>query len=195
MNREQQVLEFNKLMNQPVSDDPRIVPLELRQLGIKLIFEELKELAEASGCRATFNELCMDAQEKLTDSEFLTDSEEVNVVEQLDGLCDVAYTTSWAANVFGHGKYFQHAFDEVCRSNNSKACDTEEDAIATKEHWESPDVKEGGGEHFIDKVAVDSSGPGTPVWRYVVKRKEDGKVRKSIKYTPANLKQFVSHLK
>ena len=184
MNREEKVAVFNKIMGQPVGIDPKSVPLKLRQLAIRLIFEELRELAEASGVKQTFVLLCNPVSEKgFTASE--VDGDVKDQVLQLDGLADVQYTLSWAVNVLGYPEVFQAAFEEACRSNDSKACTTPEEAEQTKAYWENENNPEAGGEHFIDPVVTDG------ITYYVVKRKSDEKVRKSISYSPANFAQFI----
>ncbi len=197
LTRENQVAVFNKLMNQPIGDNPKETSRKNLSLGIGLIFSELKELAEASGMVGTFKVLSTEAMGiKLSDEEkaklLSEDTGIVNEVLQLDGLVDVQYTTSWAVNVFGHSNYFSEAFTEGCRSNNSKACKTLEEADETKAYWENPENNEGGGEHFIETVTVNPPDDvlASSETYYVVKRKGDGKVRKAKNYSKANFRQF-----
>lgn len=183
MNREQQVEFFNKAMGQAMTDDHLSVPLKLRQLGIGLIFEELKELAISSGCEGTFNELSFNSLNKSlggwisstidTGSEAFRDKGTIDEVEQIDGLVDVQYTLSWCVNVFGHRSRFEKAYDEVCASNNSKACKTREEAEQTITYWED---KDGLPCHFEEVDGL-----------FVVKNNK-GKVKKSINYIPTNYK-------
>lgn len=208
MNREQRVEKFNKLMSQQIGTNPQSVPLNLRQLGINLIFEELAETASASGAEETFLKLCLNFIDKKlpgfkkmsmkqeTDklsienvfniellSNKIQDSvsgDGVDPVLQLDGLCDVQYTLSWAINVYGQKAHFEPAFIETCRSNDSKACTSIEEAEQTKAHWEAKD----GDQRYVEPNNVDG------VTYYIVKRKSDGKVTKSINYSPANFEQF-----
>ncbi len=188
--REQEVEVFNKLMNQPIALIPEDCTLKNRQLGVRLIFSELEELARESGVLQTFRNLCHDVTQKGEMAP--SDSDVINKVGQLDGLCDVQYTLSWAVNVFGFSKNFDKAFLEVCRSNNSKACNSPEEAEATKAYWENSENHEGGGEHHIEPVSVPYPEPtrGSRIY-YVVKRTSDGKVRKSVNYSPAQLELFV----
>lgn len=206
MNREERVEIFNKIMGQPIGEDPKEVPLHLRKLAMSLIFEELAETAEASGVEESFLRMCVlhtvkktrpsvnlekdaDVQDLLNDLQDsfeennIRDTDQIDEILQLDGLCDVQYTLSWAVNVLGHKTNFEQAYIETCRSNDSKACSSEEEAEATKVFWTE---EENGEPHFIDRV---EEGGKTYL---VVKRTKDGKVRKSINYSPANFKQFFS---
>lgn len=204
MTREEKVAVFNRIMGQPVADNHKEVPLKLRQLGIKLIFEELKELAIASGCEKTYFDLCVDSmnesvvksvfhdapteqtQEYIAEhkaikevvGEHISDSDIIDEVEQIDGLADVQYTLSWAVNVFGHSSRFIKAFDEACESNNSKACKTKDEAIETVTYWENKD----GVPCHIEEIDG----------LFVVKN-SFGKVKKSVNYIPTNYKLLFNH--
>lgn len=168
MSREEKVEFFNKIMGQNISDDPENVPLELRQLGIKLIFEELHELAVASDVEGTFMDLCLEKLPEERD-EYPTDGDNINVTYQADGLGDVNYTNLWCVNVFGHRKTHSKVFDRICESNNSKVCDSMEEAEATREYW----IKESGLKCHIENIDGN-----------LVVKDTNGKVRKSINYKP-----------
>ncbi len=184
MSREERVEFFNKLMNQPIGTDPKLVPLELRKLGIKIIFEELAELANASGVPLAFNKCCEKQLKETKAEEDSVSGDGVDPVLQLDGACDVQYTLSWVINVFGLKEHFEDAYIETCKSNNSKACTSMEEAQRTKEYWEKKD----GDERVIEPNVVDG------VMYYIVKRL-DGKVTKSVDYIPANFAQFFNKKK
>lgn len=188
VNREAQVAVFHKLMNQNFSNNPNDVTLKNKQLAIRLIYSELEELAKACGVSGTFQQL---ASQTLNASA-KEDTGVIDQVLQLDGLCDVQYTTSWAVNMLGHSAHFPEAFKEVCRSNNSKACPTIEDAEKTKAYWENSETPEGGEEHYIDEVSIATA--DSILTCYVVKRQSDGKVRKALTYSPANFEQFIKDL-
>lgn len=99
-----------------------------------------------------------------------------DIVEVLDAICDLLYVAVGNATmVFGLKDKLVPAYAEVQASNMSKSCATVEEAIATiqersKEH----------GECYSRKVGS----------RYVVYRKSDDKVMKSINYFAPNLEQF-----
>ena len=60
----------------------------------------------------------------------------------------------------------------------SKACDSQQDALATLSHYKQKDGTEG--------AYKEENG------KWLVYRKEDNKVLKSINYSPANLKEIVN---
>jgi uncharacterized protein YaaQ len=99
-----------------------------------------------------------------------------DIVEVLDAICDLLYVAVGNATmVFGLKDKLVPAYAEVQASNMSKSCATVEEAVATinersKEH----------GECYFRKVGS----------RYVVYRKSDDKVMKSINYFAPNLEQF-----
>ena len=99
-----------------------------------------------------------------------------DIVEVLDAICDLLYVAVGNATmVFGLKDKLVPAYAEVQASNMSKSCATVEEATATieersKEH----------GECYFRKVGS----------RYVVYRKSDDKVMKSINYFAPNLEKF-----
>ena len=93
---------FHETFKHPILPQPTI-PSETRcALRVSLLSEELKELEEAI--------------------------ENKDLVEIADALCDLQYVLSGAILEFGLGEKFKALFDEVQRSNMSKACKTEEEA-------------------------------------------------------------------
>lgn len=139
------VADFHRLFDMPVLDAPQIPSPVRCALRVSLLQEELDELREAIEA----NDLRAAA----------------------DALCDLQYVLSGAILEFGLAGRFKEFFDEVQRSNMSKACASMEEALSTQEkyllekHTESSIVLKG------DK--------------YLVYRKEDGKVLKSVAYSPA----------
>ena len=116
-------------------------------MRVSLIAEELKELEEG-------------IQEK-------------DIVAVADALADIQYVLSGAILEFGLGDKFKSLFDEVQRSNMSKACNSKEEAEATIAHYMKKDgtacyFKEEGGKWLIYRTA-------------------DNKTLKSINYSPADL--------
>lgn len=126
------VAEFHRTFNHPIAENVGDETLEVRQLRIKLLFEELQELAEATGCERTFHEICyhkVDANEEFWAIGGDTiDSDQVDHIAELDALCDLQYVLDGKILTSGHWRHFNQAFSEVQRSNMSKACDTEEEA-------------------------------------------------------------------
>ena len=77
---------------------------------------------------------------------------------------------------FGLGDKFSDLFDEVQRSNMSKACETKEEADMTLAHYADK-----GTEAYIK-----SSGD-----EYLVYRRSDNKTLKPVNYSPADLARIL----
>lgn len=175
LTREEKVENFMKTMGQPIHEHPSTTPLSVRQLAIKLTFEELRELSEALDVRSTFGELCDQFLGEGLLTLDLKDGDNVDPVEAIDAFGDIAYTNYWGVVATGLKKVFGNAFSEICRSNDSKACDDLAEADATIA------FHNGKGEKCIAKAVGD---------KYIVLN-ESGKVKKSVKYSPADLKPYV----
>lgn len=143
-----QVAEFHQTFKHPIVEQATIPAKERCQLRIDLLAEELKELQEAVN--------------------------DGNLVEIADALCDLQYVLAGAVLEFGLGKQFKTLFDEVHRSNMSKACKTVEEAHATIAHYKA----NGNVDAYYKEI--DSL--------YLVYRTGDDKTLKSINYSPADLK-------
>src|SRR6201985_3951881 len=111
LNSLNQVAEFHTTFKHPIVAEPAIPSKERAQLRIELLAEELKELQQA-----------------------VNDN---NLVEVADALCDLQYVLAGAILEFGMGEKFKDLFDEVHRSNMSKACKSVEEAGQTIEHYRS----------------------------------------------------------
>jgi len=146
-----QVAEFHKTFQHPILEEPAIPSEKRCNLRVALIAEELKELQEAI--------------------------EQNDLVEIADALCDIQYVLSGAVLEFGMGNKFRELFDEVQRSNMSKTCKTEAEAVATMEHYKAKD----GVESYYKK-----SGDV-----YLVFRTSDNKTLKSVNYSPADLTKIL----
>jgi len=147
-----QVADFHRTFNAPILDTPQIPSEQRCQLRVALLQEELDELAQA-----------------------IKDND---LVEIADALCDIQYVLSGAVLEFGLGDKFVELFNEVQRSNMSKACSTEEEAQMTLEHYKQKDATEGYYKQVGDK--------------WVTYRNGDDKVLKSISYSPANIKGMLN---
>jgi len=102
--------------------------------------------------------------------------EENDIVEVIDAFCDIQYVLSGAILEFGFGEKFKSFFEEVQRSNMSKTCKSIEEAQETQKHYKNKDGTES---EIVQKGD-----------EYLVYRKSDRKVLKSVNYSEANLKQF-----
>ncbi len=146
-----QVGEFHKTFKHPILKEPQI-PSEARcNLRVSLIAEELRELEEAIQAK--------------------------DLVEVADALCDIQYVLSGAVLEFGLGDTFVELFNEVQRSNMSKACHTEEEAQKTVDYYKK--------ERDTNAYYKEQDG------KFLVYRTEDDKTLKSINYSPANLSKIL----
>ena len=142
------VAEFHKTFKHPILQQPEI-PSEARcKLRVSLLAEEVKELQQAIA--------------------------ENDMVEIADALCDIQYVLAGAILEFGLGEKFKDLFDEVHRSNMSKACKTIEEANQTVEHYR---VNKGSESYIKEEDS-----------KFLVFRTADNKTLKSINYSPADLK-------
>ena len=100
-----------------------------------------------------------------------------DIVEVADALCDIQYVLSGAILEFGLGEKFKALFEEVQRSNMSKACVSESEAIKTVQFYNDKD----GTECFYKEEDG----------KWLVYRKQDNKTIKSVNYSPAELEKFL----
>jgi predicted HAD superfamily Cof-like phosphohydrolase len=146
LNSLNQVAEFHRTFHAPILHTPQI-PTDARcQLRVSLLAEELDELRDAIADK--------------------------DIVAVADALCDLQYVLSGAVLEFGLGDQFKALFDEVQRSNMSKACLTVADAEATVAQYQAKGVPC----HYVESEG-----------KYLVYRDADHKTLKSINYSPADL--------
>jgi predicted HAD superfamily Cof-like phosphohydrolase len=141
---------FHETFKHPVLPTPTIPDQTRCDLRVALLAEELRELQEGIKNK--------------------------DIVEIADALCDLQYVLSGAILEFGLGEKFKALFDEVQRSNMSKACKTLEEAKATVTHYElkgTPSFYEQEGDV------------------YLVFREGDRKTLKSVGYSPADLERII----
>jgi len=148
-----QVAEFHRTFNAPILDIPQIPSEQRCELRVSLLQEELNELSQA-----------------------IKDND---IVEIADALADLQYVLSGAVLEFGLGDKFVELFNEVQRSNMSKACDTQQEALMTLSHYKKKDGTEG----YYKKING----------KWLVYRASDDKVLKSINYSPAELKKIIKN--
>jgi predicted HAD superfamily Cof-like phosphohydrolase len=146
-----QVADFHRTFKAPILENPQIPDPKRAKLRYDLLAEELSEFWEAV--------------------------EQNDLVGVADALCDLQYVLSGAVLEFGLGNKFVSLFNEVQRSNMSKACLTEAEAQATVLYYLEKDGTDAFYELSGDK--------------YLVFRKADHKVLKSINYSPANLEEIL----
>jgi predicted HAD superfamily Cof-like phosphohydrolase len=146
------VAAFHHTFNAPVLAAPAIPSAERCALRVALLQEELNELKEAIEAK--------------------------DIVEVADALADIQYVLSGAILEFGLAGSFKTLFDEVQRSNMSKACVNLEEALATQKHYEAKD----GTQSYIEEKDG----------KFLVYRSGDNKVLKSVNYSPADLVNILS---
>jgi predicted HAD superfamily Cof-like phosphohydrolase len=146
------VAQFHDTFNAPILDKPTIPSKERCVLRVSLLQEEVRELQEA-----------------------IADND---LVEIADALADIQYVLSGAILEFGLADKFKTLFDEVQRSNMSKACSSMQEAQATQVAYEKKD----GTKSFIEKKEN----------KFLVYREGDNKVLKSVNYSPADLKKILA---
>src|SRR5690606_38931125 len=145
------VADFHETFKHPVLAAPAIPAADRCNLRVALIAEELKELEAAI--------------------------RDKDIVEVAVALCDIQYVLSGAILEFGLAGKFNDLFEEVQRSNMSKACRSEEEAQRTVEHYRAKD-----GTECYYRQAGD---------KWLVFRKSDNKTIKSIGYSPADLRRIL----
>jgi predicted HAD superfamily Cof-like phosphohydrolase len=146
------VADFHKLFSLPIIDNPAIPSQDRCNLRINLLQEELNELKDALANN--------------------------DIVEAADALADLQYVLSGAILELGLASRFSDLFNEVQRSNMSKACKTMDEANATQQYYlEEKDTES----YIVEKNE-----------EYLVYRKEDNKVLKSINYSAADLGSIVN---
>ena len=143
---------FNDTFNKPNNYEPTIPAKKEWQFVYDFILEELEEYRVAC--------------------------ENGDIVEVLDALCDITYVSLGNGTML-HGlkNKIWPAYQEVQASNMSKACSTEEEALATV----SLRSKEQGEACHFEKLKEG---------RYIVYRSRDKKVMKNVNYFRPNLTQF-----
>lgn len=100
-----------------------------------------------------------------------------DLIEAADAFADLQYVLSGAILEFGLGDRFKALFDEVQRSNMSKVCENREEAEATVAYYREHKQMEG--------EIVEKNG------QYLVFRRTDRKVLKSVNYSTAKLRRIV----
>ena len=147
------VAEFHRTFKHPILPKPAIPDESRCKLRVALIAEELKEMEVA-----------------------ILQNDLVGVA---DALCDIQYVLSGAILEFGLADKFKALFEEVQRSNMSKACVSEEEAQQTIDHYMAKD-----GTVCYSRKEGD---------KWLVYRKSDNKTIKSINYSPVDLDKILNN--
>lgn len=164
------VKEFHETFNHPINESYHNIPLKIRQLRVKLLFEELRELAEALDVKNTFDNLCLEKFNEESDGDNVND----NLV--VDSLADVQYILSGSVLALGHYLKFDEAFEEVHSSNMSKMCNTQQELDDSLNFYKDKNIE----------VYSVQKGDG-----WIVLRTEDNKILKNFHYQEAKLDKFL----
>lgn len=146
------VAEFHRTFKHPILPKPAIPDESRCKLRVALIAEELKEMEVA-----------------------ILQNDLVGVA---DALCDIQYVLSGAILEFGLADKFKELFEEVQRSNMSKACVSEAEAQATVQFYKEKD----GTECYYKQEGG----------KWLVYRKSDNKTIKSVNYSPVDLERILN---
>lgn len=145
------VADFHRTFRHPVLAEPAIPDDKRCKLRVDLLTEELRELEQAI--------------------------HQKDLVGIADALCDLQYVLSGAVLEFGLASRFKVLFEEVQRSNMSKACTSEDEARRTVEHYRV---------HRNEECHYEQAGD-----KWLVYRTSDHKTIKSVGYSPAGLEPFL----
>lgn len=145
------VAEFHETFKHPIQPEPVIPSSDRCNLRVALIAEELRELEAAI--------------------------RDQDIVEVADALCDIQYVLAGAVLEFGLAEKFNALFEEVQRSNMSKACSSEDEAKETVAYYRKKDGTEC---HYRREGE-----------KWLVYRTSDNKTIKSVGYSPANLRKIL----
>ena len=145
------VVKFHSTFKHPILAEPGIPHPKRCDLRVELIQEELNELKDAIADK--------------------------DIIEVADALADIQYVLAGAILEFGLGHKFSALFDEVQRSNMSKACASIEEAEQTVEYY----LKQGI-EAYIEPIDG----------HFLIYRTSDNKTLKSVNYSPAELGKILA---
>ena len=179
---QQDIVTLMQLFNQQVKESPELPDPETRLLRARLVFEEAIEFVKGCGCTVTLAASDGEQQAAVIDQIGVVadPNREPDFIEYVDGCIDQLVVTYGALNAAGVKA--QHAWDEVQRSNMSKAwphCSVCDAVLARGADLEFV--------HPEDANAHDGD------WKPVLKihKRPDGKVIKSPTYFPANIKRVI----
>lgn len=176
------VKEFHETFELTVNDTPTIPSRKDMELRINLMFEELMEFAQHNGCLSHFADKLEEALSGIKSGSIPNIN--TNMVGMLDALADMRYVADGTIVTLGLHRIFSSAFTEVHRSNMSKACNSVDEVDRTTTYHTKKQFEETGEQVFehLTKHRGD---------KYIVTRAIDGKIMKSVDYSPADLKQFI----
>lgn len=136
-----------EIMGQEMPETPTIPTDKIRALRLELVREENQEIFDSH-----------------------------NLVDIVDGLCDLLYVTLGTFTAYGFkSELVDELFSEVQRSNMSKVCKTEEEALTTVNRYDLQGINT----HIVR------------VGEFFAVTRTDKKVLKSINYSEPDLKSIL----
>jgi predicted HAD superfamily Cof-like phosphohydrolase len=168
MHYQNKVKEFMQVFGQDCPSNPTVPDINTRILRVKLLLEEVLELAEASGVEIidTFNAPLDTSSIKTNKIKFKEiENSTTSLVGVADAIADISYVNYGAANAYGIN--IEPIEEEVHRSNMTKLFTQEEVNSLEPDTFTSKCVKLGGKSFLV--------------------KNKDGKVQKSPSYSPANI--------
>lgn len=177
-----QVEIFMNTFKQEVNQFPVPISSQIMKLRLALILEELAELAEGCGKEVAshFSVQLLNKSQEIHNKTEKSLVEGTSSLDIFDALLDIQYVVSGTVLAFGMQHIFEEGFEEVHRSNMSKACTSWMDAEETKARYELS-----GTECYIDKTDENKG-----IW--LVKRTVDNKLLKSNRYSSADLSKILN---
>ena len=169
MSKLEMLESFHKTFNHPINEG--LENRKLNRLRLSLLFEELEELAEALGERECFETMCHNVSINPKGGNY----EDKNDIEVLDAYVDISYILNGSVIANGFKDVFNEAFKRVHASNMSKACKTIEEAEATVKAY----LRKGIATYYQEVGEY-----------YIVYRKKDNKILKSINYNRVDLQNL-----
>lgn len=162
-----EVRDFHEVFGHPVVRTPSIPDEDRMELRMKLLLEEVLETFQKDD---SMNSTLI--HNLMSEGEFTDD-----IVKVADGLADTMYVLSGAILEFGLSNKFKEIFDAVQESNMSKACDSRDSLEDTLKYYEDQSIQ----------VEYHKSSEGT----FIVTRKSDNKVLKSIHYKEVDIPKIL----
>jgi predicted HAD superfamily Cof-like phosphohydrolase len=179
---QEDIVTLMRQFSQEVKDSPEIPNSSTRLLRARLVFEEALEFVRACGCTVTMSSNDGTGQRQVIDeiSVDLDPNGHPDLTEYVDGCVDQLVVTYGALNAAGVKA--QSAWDEVQRSNMSKAWPHCSICDAVLERGSGPDL--------VHPRDCDAHGGA---WQTVLKvhKRDDGKFIKAPTYSPANLTRVI----
>jgi predicted HAD superfamily Cof-like phosphohydrolase len=166
MHYQNKVKEFMKVFGQDCPDIPTIPDINTRILRVKLLLEEVLELAEASGVEIidTFNAPLDTSSIKTNKIKFKEiENSATSLVGVADAIADISYVNYGAANAYGIN--IEPIEEEVHRSNMTKLFSLDEISKLDQNNFKITKISDN---QFLVKAL-------------------DGKVQKSPSYSSANI--------